>query len=1111
MTASPHVLDLDAVRPSDHERVGGKAAALAALRRAGLPVPPGFVLCADAGPAGREAVREAYAALGGRVAVRSSGTAEDLGSASFAGQYETVLDVAGEAAVLTAVERCLTSAPLALAYAEAVGAPEGRMAVLVQRFVEPVAAGVAFTEHPDERGALLIEAHAGRGQAVVSGRVRPTAYVVDRATRALRGPEGGPLAGRELARLVELALDAERLFGAAQDVEWARGSEGLVLLQSRPITVEAGEALPARARRLTRANVGEVLPGPIAPLTWSSVVAFLERAFVGVARRAGILPRDITGPFLVRHRSRVYLNLSLCLEVGTRLPGVTMADAERLVLGSGSAAGPVSRRPPLVVLPRLLGVLARLLAMARRLPAEIAEVEQSIHALPGRAAIDAAAFDSLPRLWTEWLATGDRIASVHITTSGACGFRLALVQGLLARLPGDPVDLANRLLAAGDGVESVRPTLALEALAAEARGNACWHNWLAAPHGAPPDALAARLEVFLAEFGHRAVSEADLASPAWEDDPAPVLEALRSLLASERRAGFGQAVRAAARKADLEAVRHRLGPLRGRLAAAFLESAVRAVRERERTKSLAVRVVAHGRRLAQATARHLVQRGRLLSPDAIHLLTVDELLGLMGGRPVAPALLARRLRRHERESRLEAPREIDRDAPRDARHDAEAWTGTAVSPGVGAGPARVLQTGDAPELHPGEVLVAPVLDAALGPLLASAAGVVVEIGGLLSHGAVVARELGVPCVVDVRGATRRIRSGERVLVDGSAGRVELLTGARNALDPAAAEALVPADPADERLHPLDPHPRARESVYFNLQDPLAGIAVIASQAVRPGGLGEAVVTLLLPDGRVLFAFEIEPARVAPTDFGVGGMHVDFAPQELVFRGRLAAWENATFPPGPVPLLLAPRLHEVELDVAFEAATPAIDLTLALGPEARRVLEPLGRHHVEQSGLFRGHVALDGRRIPLEATGSRDHTWGRREWSAADHWRLFIVRFGNDLALHALSVSCRGRRAAGGFLWDGKQALALTRVEHTVEGDASALRGFDLEVQTRGGRRVLLRGDVLSRITIPVQAETRPLSLLARGPYALRLHENFTRYRLGEREGFGVAELTERPA
>jgi len=1105
----PPVLVLDDVRPEDRGRVGGKAAALAALRGAGLPVPDGFVLLADAGPGWREALRAAYARLGGRVAVRSSGTAEDLEAASFAGQYETVLDVAGADAVLAAAERCLDSAPRVEAYAFALGAPRGALALLVQRFVEPRAAGVAFTRHPEFDDVLLLEAHAGRGEALVSGRVKPVAYLVDRTTRVALEPVPSLLSPAELRRLVDLALHAEALFGAPQDVEWAMGPEGAVLLQSRPITVAAGSELPQSARRLTRANVGEVLPGPIAPLTWTSVVGFLERGFQAVARRASLLPAGLDGPFLVRYRARVYLNLSLCLEVAARLPGVTVRDAERLVLGQASATTGGSRLPPVAALPRLLGVGLRLVAMASRLPAELEASERRVRALPDAARVANASWESLPELWREFVGAGEEIARAHIGASGACGFRLALLQGLLSHVPGDPVDLTNRLLSGLDDVESVRPTLALEALAADLRGREDAQLFRDGG-GAPPADLAARFDAFFAEFGHRAVSEADLASPAWEDDRAPVLDALRTLAKDARPAGFGHAAREAARAADLEAVAHFFGPVGGALIRAFLDGAGAAVATRERTKSLAVRVVAHGRRLAAVTARQLVARGMLAATEDIHFLELRELVAAFAGTPVPPALLARRKRAHERESRLDAPREVDRDATQRADTGAEGWTGTGVSAGVGAGPVRILRPGERARLEPGEVLVAPVLDAALGPLLLSAAGAVVEIGGMLSHGAVVARELGVPCVVDVAGATARLRDGQRVLVDGSAGRVEVLE--ERGTTPEAergAATLEAADPADERLHAFDADPLARESVYFNLQDPQAGVALVASQGVRPGGRGEAVLTLLMPDGRVLWALDIEAPRVTATGFGVGGLETLWAPIRLRYTGRMASCEASAFPLGPLPLLMAPRVHEVDLDLTLEPTTPALDLVQALDPDARRAFVPLGRHHVEQSGVFRGPLRVDGRAHALEATGSRDHSWGLRDWSAADHWRLFTARLGDDFAFHALTASCRGRRAAGGFVWDGKRAWALQRVEHSAERRSDALSGFDLELRTRDGRRFRLRGDVVRRVTIPVQFERRPLSLLARGPFALRLHENFTRYRLGDLSGHGIAEFTER--
>jgi hypothetical protein len=188
----------------------------------------------------------------------------------------------------------------------------------------------------------------------------------------------------------------------------------------------------------------------------------------------------------------------------------------------------------------------------------------------------------------------------------------------------------------------------------------------------------------------------------------------------------------------------------------------------------------------------------------------------------------------------------------------------------------------------------------------------------------------------------------------------------------------------------------------------------------------------------------------------------------------------------------------------------VDLVAGLDPELRQALLPLGRHHVEQSGLFTGRLVVDGRALALEATGSRDHSWGSRDWNAADHWRLFVGRLGDELAFHALNVSCRGRRVAGGFVWDGRRARALQRVEHAVETRDGRVSGFDLELLARDGSRFLLRGDVERRVTIPVQAERRPLSLLVRGPYALCLQENFTRYRWAGRAGHGIAEFTERP-
>lgn len=1116
------ILRLDEIGASDLARVGGKAFVLARMKKQGFAVPDGFVLTAGAAfdAAAKDALLGAFRKLGGAVAVRSSAGAEDLEGASFAGQYQTLLDVRDEPGLVAAVAACLASAANGAAYAAALGASgSGRMAVLVQRFVEPTRAGVAFTQHPSDASALLVESHAGRGEALVSGRVTPDRHVVDRASGLVRErPAQGGLGDDELAAVVRLAREAEARLGAAQDVEWAIGSDGLVLLQARPITV-APQSSDPRARRLTRANVGEVLPDPVTPLTWSSVCALLESGFQAVAREAGLLPRGFEGgSFLILHHRRLYLNLSLCVDVGRRLPGITAADAERLILGAGAARGG-SLPLTLSAFPALGRMALRLLALERRLPRDVSAAQAIVASLPSREAVLEASPERLLPLVRSFLATGEAVARTHIATSGSSAFRLALLTRVVeAWLPGDPADLVNRLVAGLPDVESAAPTLALEEIASEAAARPEWRAWLAQDEsvaarsfaaGEIPPPLDRVLRGFLDRFGHRALSEGELSAASWEDDPTPVFAALQTLLAGSRPAGFGHRARASDRRADETAARHRLGPLRGAILAWLLRGAQDWIREREKTKSLAISLVAYGRRLARASAGALVRRGLLASEADIFLLTLDEIAAAFEGTEASPAEVARRRRRQEREAALPAPREVDLDAPGPDRQSAASWVGLGASPGVGVGRARVLGAGVTPRLEPGEVLVAPVLDAALGPLLASAAGAVAEIGGMLSHGSVVARELGVPCVVDLHHATQRIRSGDLLSVDGSSGRVRILAEEPFASDAASQpSSFPPADAADERLHALEAHPKARESVYFNAYDPEAGVGIIASMGVRPGDRGEAVLALSLPNDRTLFALALARPQRADASFSVGGIGAAWSPVRLFFRGRLAAWEAGEFPPGPLPLLLAPRTVEVDLDVAFEPSSPAIDLVAGLSEEARGIAEPLGRHHVEQSGRFRGHVRLDGQRLWLEATGSRDHSWGLRDWSAADHWKLFTVRFGDDLTLHALAASVNGRRLAGGFVWREGRIFAITRVECAHEPGFGRL---ELEVHTETGERLALRGTRQRSLRIPVELERRPLRHLAGSPYALVLRENFTRYEALGRVAYGIAEFAERPA
>jgi phosphohistidine swiveling domain-containing protein len=518
--------------------------------------------------------------------------------------------------------------------------------------------------------------------------------------------------------------------------------------------------------------------------------------------------------------------------------------------------------------------------------------------------------------------------------------------------------------------------------------------------------------------------------------------------------------------------------------------------------------------VVQAAARRLASRGDLPDPALVDFLTAAEVRAALGGAPIQPAAARRRRKRHEAESRLPAPREVNLDDPaaspaRGAEADG-VLRGIGVSAGVAIGRARVAGEGPV-TLEPGEVLVVPVLDAALAPLLANAAGAVVEIGGILSHGSVVAREMGVPCVVDVHEATRRIQSGETVIVDGSTGLVRrALPDASSPRDvgPALGPALV--DATTEGLHPLEPHPLARESVYFNMYDPGRGLAVVFAMAVKPQGAGEALLTLGLPDGRVAFGLERGAAALDARGFRVGGFRLDWHPLRLSMNAPISLHGASEFPPRPVPLLFTPRTSRLSGTLHFEPHTAAVDFCETLPAETRDWVRPLGAHHVEQSGRWHGDLTLDARALRFDGRGSRDHSWGIRDWEAADHWRLFMAPIHDRLAIHALIVSAAGRLVSGGFVSRDGETEGISRVEcAAVRDGAGLLKSFELELQTASGLR-RLTGRVERTISIPVQPERRLWRHLAGRPYRLVLHENFTRYEMDGAVGHGIAEFTERP-
>jgi rifampicin phosphotransferase len=799
------------IGPADREAVGGKALGLARLANAGLPVPPGFCITTDAyrrlrdrGPGADPLLAAGIACacrrLGGPLAVRSSATVEDGADLSFAGLQDTVLGVTEAAAVLDAVARCWASldSDRATAYRREHGVGrEVAMGVVVQQLVPAEVAGVLYTRDPlDPNGhRMLVEAAWGLGEGVVSGRVMPDSFRLDPDTGAVREQRVGakavqrtaagwePVAperravpcldGRQLAELAELGRQVEALFGDARDVEWAWAAGRFWIVQARPVTAAAGEregvrreeiaALAARAEPggtvWVRFNLAESLPAPT-PLTWA-----LLRRLVSGGGGLGQMYRDLgfdPDPALDEEAvfdlvcGRPYCHLGWQLRLQFRRPPLEYPFAAfkaapqraldpRPVPCPGRADVRFWLTLPLVA--ARLGVrLARFRRdLPRRLRAEVlpAFAEAARHA----AGTDLAPLPTgdLVRRLEEWAqATLVTFARDALKPTALAGLALDDLGRRLTRLLGP--DRARAVLA--EAVLGVRPDP--EADLPEAL-------WQVA------DGRLGRAE-FLRRFGHRAGQELELAQPRWDEEPA----ALDGLLAT---AGVGREP-----PGDRwEQVVAEAGG--GSAARRALEGKVRSLREYLGLRETCKHYLLLGWAEVRRTAVELDRRHGLAG--GVFFLLPDELPRLAAGADLSAAIAERRRRRRVALS-LEVPsvlfsddlEAIGRPSP---VAGAETVTGIPLSAGVAEAPALVLDEpgGVAPSVGP-YVLVCPSTDPGWVPLFARAHGLVMETGGVLSHGAIVAREFGLPAVGAIADARRRFRTGQRLRVDGTTGTVTVV-------------------------------------------------------------------------------------------------------------------------------------------------------------------------------------------------------------------------------------------------------------------------------------------------------------------------------------------------
>lgn len=746
-----------------------------------------------------------------RYAVRSSAVAEDGAACSMAGQLETLLDVAAPG-IVTAIKRCWAAmfGAAAMAYSAKHRMPHtARMGVVIQRQVDARYSGVLFTLDPVSRSAdhFVVEWVEGAGDALVSGRVTPERVLLSRHRAVIPGSLPAPLRSG-VARLVESAHAVERHLACPVDLEWCVNEEGLHLLQARPITAVTTPTSVV----WTCTNMSENFPRPLTPFAWSVVDEFYVRYIRTLARTLGVRDAelDVRGGDLHRltgvQRGRVYYNIKSWYRLLDRhVPGLGGTFRQFLDGYIGQRVPipmdvTVSRARPLSAT-SFWGRLVWHLARARRRLPRFERLFLNYRRDMRRRPYESLALGGLVRKLDGLL---EEFVERHWHHQGIADFSVLVFPGALEAavrrwLPhmGDPTELTARLVS-GVEVRSTDSVALIRRIARQIAEHDILQRWLqsrdyAVLEHALPCAIRDLFDEFMERFGGRCYHESMIASPTFEERT----DLFWELVAKYQRAGPAVDGDRGDAPAEDDAAAALAGCLSGlpawkRCAFRWLVKRARtAIALREQGRLVQSLLFGEVRRLALAIGRRLVEKGHLRDGDDVFYLHPGEIRDLCYGKLLLPEtlhdLVSVRRAALARCETVEPPEcfVLEEGDPFELVHRSDHETGGGDFRGIGAscgvveGTARVvLDPVLDNRLQPGDVLIARSTDPGWTPLFAIAGGLVLERGGMLSHGAIVAREFGIPAVLGVEGATTRIHDGDRLRVDGRTGNVLLLERAR---------------------------------------------------------------------------------------------------------------------------------------------------------------------------------------------------------------------------------------------------------------------------------------------------------------------------------------------
>ncbi|MEU8313321.1 MULTISPECIES: rifamycin-inactivating phosphotransferase [unclassified Micromonospora] len=765
------------------------------------------------------AVTAALAGLGADAAyaVRSSATAEDLPAASFAGQQDTYLNVVGTAEVLRHIGRCWASlfTERAVTYRRRHDIDDRavEMAVVVQRMVVPDASGIMFTADPvtGNRTVVSVEAGFGLGEALVSGLVNPDVFTVrDGAvvartigakSRAVHAAPGGgtretevdparrarpALTDDQAVRLAALGRLIEARFGCPQDIEWALTGDDIHILQSRPITTLYPVPAAADGRFHVYLSVGhqQMMTDAMTPLGLSM---WRLTAMAPMHEAGGRLFVDATPHLATRAGRAAFLDMIGRADPLTRDALETIL--ARDVLPAAPDPAPTDRPaggppPPIDTDPAIVATLVE------RSRASVAALRRDIRGRSGTELFDflTGAFAEHKRVLTDPLSGQVIMAGMQAAwwlddRLGEWLGERGATDTLTLSAPGNVT--AEMGLALLDVADVIRAYPEVVAFLRDAAGDDFLDELPKLPGGARArDAIAGYLD----RYGMRCVGEIDISRPRWSERPATlvplILDNVRTFApgAAARRFAHGRERAEAKAREVLDRLRALPdGDRRAAEAQAMIERVRTFAGYREYPKYDIVSRYAVYKQALTAEAGRLTRAGVLADPEDVFYLTFDEFRAVAATGRVDAGLIRRRREEFRAHQALTPPRVLTSEGEAlDGAYRRDdvppgALAGLAVSAGVVEGRARVVADLAGADLEPGDILVTAYTDPSWTPLFVAVAGLVTEVGGLMTHGAVIAREYGLPAVVAVPDATRLIPDGGRIRVHGTDGYVELLS------------------------------------------------------------------------------------------------------------------------------------------------------------------------------------------------------------------------------------------------------------------------------------------------------------------------------------------------